>query len=67
VGSPDAGRADRRTCRQWPGARRHRTLNPGATFLEKPFSSPDLARRVRETLDVQLDPSTLADRERTVA
>jgi signal transduction histidine kinase/ActR/RegA family two-component response regulator len=45
---------------------RHGTLNPGATFLEKPFSSADLARRVRETLDVQVDSSPLSDRERTI-
>jgi two-component system cell cycle sensor histidine kinase/response regulator CckA len=32
---------------------RNGTLNPGATFLEKPFSSLELARRVRQTLDEQ--------------
>jgi two-component system, cell cycle sensor histidine kinase and response regulator CckA len=30
---------------------RNGALNPGATFLEKPFSSSELAQRVRETID----------------
>jgi CheY-like chemotaxis protein len=29
----------------------HRVLEPGANFLEKPFSAPVLARKVREVLD----------------
>ena len=32
--------------------RRYGALGGGVAFLEKPFSAEDLARRVRETLDL---------------
>jgi DNA-binding response OmpR family regulator len=32
---------------------RRRTLAPDASFLQKPFTPPELARRVRETLDAR--------------
>jgi hypothetical protein len=42
---------------------RHGSLNRGAVFLEKPFSSIDLARRVRETLDARYEGPVGGDRE----
>jgi FixJ family two-component response regulator len=39
--------------------RRNGALNPGATFLEKPFSSAELAQRVRDVFD---EPADLGER-----